>query len=432
MSEAAVRRMNAISEQGLCIGCGLCQALAGRERIGVRKNQDGNLRPIVTGDLEEGVVARIYDVCPGTRVRGLPEDLIAAGTRHDKVWGPWRQMRLAWASDPAIRFEGSTGGVLTALARYLLSSGRVSFVLHTKASVEEPAFGESHLSLEPDDVLAAAGSRYGPTATLAEIDGVLARGEPLAFVGKPCDVAALRNYARHDPRVDRLVHYWLTLVCGGYMPPPSTEDTLRRLAAVEPQALRGLRYRGRGCPGPTTIESDRGRIDLHYLDYWGEDASQWSLPFRCKICPDGIGESADLAAADSWPGGAPDRRESETDPGSNAVILRTEAGVELFEAAVRDGALTAGRGLTPDDMSGYQPHQVAKKYAVWPRLQGLADAGHIRPAYDGLRLEELSAERPDRANQQQRSGTRRRILEGKVREETPRAWQSSKADPGDS
>ena len=412
-------RLNAISEQGLCIGCGLCQSVAGPDRIQVVKNQEGNLRPIVTGELDHRIVDQVYDVCPGTHVQGMPAELIGRETKVDNVWGPWRRIVRAWAADPKIRFEGATGGVLTALAGYLLSSGRVSFVLHTQTSTTEPAFGERRLSFTQADVLNAAGSRYGPTATLIDIGDVLDRREPFAFIGKPCDIGALRNYARHDARVNEFVTYWLTLVCGGFMPTPSRDDTLRRFG-VEPEDVTGLRYRGRGCPGPTTIETKAGPREMHYLDFWGEDSSQWSLPFRCKICPDGIGESADLAAADSWPGGSPNRIDSETDPGTNAVIVRTAAGLDLIEAAARDGALVIEYDQTPDDMSFYQTHQMRKKYAVWPRLQGLADEGHIMPRYQGLRLEELSAELPAETNDYQRQGTRRRVRDGKVSEATPR------------
>ena len=135
---------------------------------------------------------------------------------------------------------------------------------------------------------------------------------------------------------------------------------------------------------------------------------------------EGRAETADLAAADSWPGGSPDRVSSETDPGTNAVIARTAAGVDLLEAAARDGAITIEYDQTPDDMSFYQLHQMRKKYAVWPRLQGLADEGHFKPNYEGLRLAELAAEMPDEVNARQRAGTRQRVRDGKVGEETPR------------
>ena len=415
---SAAGRLNAIAEQGLCIGCGLCQAVAGPRSIRVAKTATGYERPLVTGPLDHETVDRIYDVCPGTRVEGLPQRLIDRETHVDTVWGPWRRMVRAWAGDPAVRFEGSTGGVLTALAGFLLASKRVDFILHVKASRREPTFGERHLSFTQADVLEAAGSRYGPAAPLIDIDRVLARNRPFAFIGKPCDVSALRNFARQDPRVDELVKYWLTPVCGGFMPPPAMNAFLKE-QGIEPDEITAFRYRGRGCPGPTVIETLQGAREFHYLDFWGEDESQWSLPFRCKICPDGIGEAADVAAADSWPGGSPTREASVDDPGTNAVVARTAAGVELLEAAESAGALTIDRDIAPDEMSHYQPHQMRKKYAVWPRHRGLADEGRLYPRTKRLRIEELAAEMPKDFNSYQREGTRRRVREGKASEPTP-------------
>jgi coenzyme F420 hydrogenase subunit beta len=412
-------RLNAISEQGLCAGCGLCQAIAGPDRVQVVKTTNGYERPVIVGELDDSVVERIYDCCPGTRIDGLPERLVDADTRMDNVWGPWRRIVRGWAGDPVLRHEGATGGVLTALAAYLLSAKRVAFILHVKASACEPTFGERHLSFTKADVMEAAGSRYGPAAPLIDVDAVLARGEPFAFIGKPCDISALRNLARHDDRVDRLVKYWLTPVCGGYMPPQAMDAFLRR-NGIDPAAVTALRYRGRGCPGPTRLEADGMVREWHYLDFWGEDASQWRLPFRCKICPDGIGEAADIAASDTWPGGSPSREDSANDPGVNAIIARTPAGLELVEAAARDGALVLEHDITPDDMSTYQPHQMRKKYCVWPRLKGLGDEGRIVPETHRLRIEALARELPDHLSSQQRDGARQRIRTGKASEPTPK------------
>lgn len=411
-------RLYAIAEQGLCIGCGLCQAIAGSDRVRVVKTTTGYERPVVTAPLDHETVDLIYDTCPGTRVEGLPERLVDDKTKIDDVWGPWRRMVRTWASNPAIRFEGATGGVMTALAGYLIDSGRVDFVLHVKASEAEPTFGERHLSFTQADVLAGAGSRYGPTAPLIDIVDILDRGRPFAFIGKPCDIAALRNFARHAPRVDELVRYWLTPVCGGFMPPPST-DAFLVANGFTPAEVTGFRYRGRGCPGPTRIEAGDRAMERHYLDFWGEDESQWSLPFRCKICPDGIGEAADIAAADSWPGGSPTREGSATDPGTNAIVARTAAGQELLAAAERDGALTVEYDIAPDEMSHYQPHQMRKKYAAFPRHQGLRDEGRLAPETARLRIAELAAMLPDETSAYQREGARARARAGKADEPRP-------------
>ncbi|MGI9350208.1 MAG: Coenzyme F420 hydrogenase/dehydrogenase, beta subunit C-terminal domain [Rhizobiaceae bacterium] len=411
-------RMNSISEQGMCAGCGLCQAIAGSDRISVTKSANGYERPVVVDKLNQEIVEQIFDVCPGTHIEGLPESEICTETNIDKIWGPWLRMVLAWAAHKNTRFEGSTGGVLTALADFLLADGRVNFILHVKASEKEPTFGKRHLSFNHADVLEAAGSRYGPAAPLIDVDQVLDRGQPFAFIGKPCDIAALRNLARHDPRVDRLVKYWLTPVCGGYMPPPSLDAFLNR-AGVSTQDIKSFRYRGLGCPGPTRVETETGIKDFHYLDLWGEDESAWQLPFRCKICPDGIGEAADIAASDTWPGGSPTREESMDDPGTNAAVVRTVRGLELLEAAEKAGFLTLGSEVTPDDMNTYQPHQVRKKFAVQDRHLGMGDEGRIVPVTKRLRIDELAAEMPAEFSKSQREGTRKRIAEGKTSEPTP-------------
>ena len=54
---------------GLCIGCGLCQAIAGATHIHVVMTAAGRERPIVRAALDESVLQRINAVCPGIRVQ---------------------------------------------------------------------------------------------------------------------------------------------------------------------------------------------------------------------------------------------------------------------------------------------------------------------------------------------------------------------------
>ena len=36
-----------------------------------------------------------------------------------------------------------------------------------------------------------------------------------------------------------------------------------------------------------------------------EDEATWRLQSRCKICPDAIGEAADIVVGDTWPDATP-------------------------------------------------------------------------------------------------------------------------------
>ncbi|MGI9415218.1 MAG: coenzyme F420 hydrogenase/dehydrogenase beta subunit N-terminal domain-containing protein, partial [Hyphomicrobiales bacterium] len=156
------QRLNRISEHGLCIGCGLCQSVAGPERVRMAMTPQGHERPVIRGDLDHETVDRIYDVCPATRIEGLPEALIAPETTVDRVWGPYLRIMLGHAADPDVRHKAATGGVLSALAAYLLDTGRVEFILHVAASRANPMGGERHISIDAAGVMQAAGSRYGP------------------------------------------------------------------------------------------------------------------------------------------------------------------------------------------------------------------------------------------------------------------------------
>ena len=72
-------RLYAIVEQGLCIGCGLCQSVAGKDsqgkrRVSVVKTSNGYLTPVIESELDHQTVDRIYATCPGTRVSTLATD----------------------------------------------------------------------------------------------------------------------------------------------------------------------------------------------------------------------------------------------------------------------------------------------------------------------------------------------------------------------
>lgn len=390
-----------VVENGLCIGCGLCEALS--PGLAMRMTPEGRERP--HGRATDDEEARILSACPGAVMAADAEE----GAEVDPVWGALFGIEEAWAGDPTIRFQAATGGVLTALGQFALSSGRARFALHVSADPEAPMRSRWRISETPEEVAGGMGSRYGPAAPLAGLETALAREEPFVFIGKPCDAGALRRLAKSDPRVDRRCVAILVMVCGGASELGKSEELLAQLGWRE-EELALFRYRGFGNPGPTRIETRDGRVhEVSYNALW-EDEGSWRLQSRCKICADAIGEAADVAAADIWPGGSP----VGEDEGFNGVLLRTNRGRALFEAAVASGALETGRTLTPRDMDDFQPHQVRKKRALLARLEGLAEAGRPVPQVSGLRIEALAAEHPDLAGE--RAGAAARARAGKFSE----------------
>lgn len=404
-----------IVEGGLCIGCGLCQSIAGSEQVRMVMTADGRERPASVTPLGADVVQRINAVCPGTKVSGADPETLSGDASIDMVWGPASRIVIGHASDPETRYHGASGGVLTALAQHLLKVGEVDFVLHVAASADRPMRSVRQITFDQVEVLEAAGSRYGPAAPLVDFCDVLEWGRPFALIGKPCDIAAVRNLARLDPRVDRHMRYALSLVCGGVSDLVKSQEVLDALGLREDEVAL-FRYRGFGNPGPLRIETKSGRsAEIAYNDMWADEAG-WRIQSRCKICPDAIGEAADIVASDVWPGGSPEGE----DDGFNGIIVRTRRGGELFDAAVEAGALTVVRAAGFRDLDLYQPHQVRKKRAVWARLVGLHAAGRPVPHVDRLRLEENARFNSPRDNLAEARGTRRRAKEGRMAEPAPK------------
>src|SRR5579859_7702788 len=143
---------------GLCIGCGLCRAIAGPERIEIAMTAEGCERPRVRAALEDATLERINAVCPGTRVDGAAEGARSKDAATDLIWGPAEHLAIGYAGNPDIRYRGSTGGALTALGGFLLESGRAKFILHVAASKSAPMRSERNLSFDAASVLDAAGS----------------------------------------------------------------------------------------------------------------------------------------------------------------------------------------------------------------------------------------------------------------------------------
>ena len=392
------RTIAEIVTNDMCIGCGLCEALTGG-RVKMAMTAAGSLRPSPVDGFTPAEEAQLVAACPGA----VAEARVEAGCKSDPVWGAYRSMARAWAAHPDVRYEAATGGVLTALGMHALRTGRVDFVLHVGADPDRPMRSRWVLSDTPESVQANTASRYGPTAPLAGLSAALDRGQPFAIIAKPCDLGAVHSLSRKDPRVDELCTVRLALVCGGQSRLTKSTAVLDEFGLDETEVAL-FRYRGHGNPGATVVETRTGeRFSKTYLDMWA-DESGWDVETRCKFCPDALGEAADVASADIWPGGAP----TGEDEGFNGIIVRTEVGEELVASAVKAGELVVAGEITTRQFDDFQPHQVRKKEALAARYQGLADAGVAPIETRGLRIEELGRRLDRERFEQQRAGAKRR------------------------
>ena len=403
MSE--INSLSDITKNGLCIGCGICESIIGKETIKISMTKKGRLEPQEISPLSSENLNKIKKVCPGVLVEGLPKNEINKDSKFDLIWGYYHSLFYSWSTDSKIRFQSSTGGLLNGLSLYLLESKKVNFILHTGTDPQKPMRSISKYSHNKNELLSSGScSRYGPASPLDKFHEALNLNQPFAFVGKPCDISAIRQLSKIDGRVNDSCKYLLTHVCGGFGEFTKSQDFIESFNVKE-ENLEIFRYRGNGNPGKMYIKTDTGEeYDKDYNSFWGEE-STWRVPFRCKICPDAIGESADVAALDTWPGGSP----KGEDEGFNAAIVRTQKGLELLNNAIDAGYIKKGNSLSIEEISDFQPHQVKKKQAVFARHLGMKKNNLPIIETNGLRIKELYELNDKEFNIKEEEGISKRV-----------------------
>lgn len=406
---APARDVENVVGSGLCAGCGLCASIAG-PAISMGINIEGNMRPLVRGEVAAGKNEQILAVCPGVSVQGPGRP---QGAAVHPVWGPMREIHRSWSSEPVVRHKGAAGGTLTALGRYLLASGRVHAVLHVRADDRKPWLTISTISRTPDQVLHAAQSRYGPSSPLVHVHRLLEEGKRFAVIAKPCDISAVRALGRVDPRVEWLIPYMLTNFCGGVHSLHIAKAVLRH-HGVDELDVAVYRYRGEGWPGPLRVQTRDGTVyDLPYPGAWCMGKFGYEVQFRCKICPDGVGEVADISVPDGWI--LRDRKPLYAEaPGTNVALVRTAAGEELLHAAIDAGYIEIAPVSVEEIEQMHANHRrkaaaSAALFALWLMGQGTIKAFGYR-TNDSLRRAGF------RGVFQQFAGTVRRVLAGENRE----------------
>lgn len=334
---ARITDIQGVAQNHLCCGCGVCAYLA-PERVTMDDFQDFGRRPVVhpeAGDDDE--YARAFSACVGLRLT-MPENAASgciAALRQD--WGPVLKVWEGWASDQEIRYRASSGGVITGLGLYALQLPDWTGVLHTAADPQTPYGNRTVFSKNRADLLAAAGSRYSPASPcdgLAEIADAPGR---CVFVGKPCDVAAVRNACREVPALEHNCQLLISLFCAGTPSWAGTFALCRQLGCNDPAMLQSVKYRGEGWPGMSAIAfCDGGQIrksETTYDDAWGNTLQKYRA-WRCRVCPDHSGEFADIAVGDPWY-----TTPQQGDYGKSLILARTERGRLFVENACQAGYL---------------------------------------------------------------------------------------------
>lgn len=242
-----------------------------------------------------------FDVCPG---KGVPiaeiaRRLYGSAPNISFELGRYRLGLAARAADERILENASSGGVMVAIAKYLMDKGLVDGATACRFSYGEPGpRTEVYLATSFDELLASQGSKYCPTSMNTLVRKCTHSGRRYLFIGTPCQVAALRLAMRADAAIKQTFPFTMANFCGGYRDFRCLDDIIRS-HGLDPAEVCFFRFRGGGQPGSMLVRTRTGREACEaYPDYAGRS----SVPKqkRCWYCIDATGELADFACGDAW------------------------------------------------------------------------------------------------------------------------------------
>ena len=369
-NRTTAKEIRKVVSSGNCSGCGVCASLS--PEVAMEYDDDGYQRPVVSGSSVSVLTPALFrQFCPGVSLSAP----IADGA-VDPIFGRYVSMWSGRASDDHARNAGSSAGVLTALSGWWIDQEKGRRVAAAQGASDGSGKTIPIELTSKEDALRSAGARYAPVAVGALVNP---NDDTQSIVGKPCEVAAVvraRTSSGEGP-------LRFSFFCAGTPSQRATDSLVE--SAKEHGVPQSVRYRGDGWPGRFVVSSAAAPLlSMDYRTSWSSHLGP-AIQWRCKVCPDGTGEYADVAVGDYWATDAQGYPVLEEAEPNSVVIARTARGHESLMQAVADGVIELDV-IDRKRLQSSQPSQVLRRRSLGGRILGAMLAGRRVPRYEGYGL----------------------------------------------
>ncbi|HEV2758310.1 MAG TPA: Coenzyme F420 hydrogenase/dehydrogenase, beta subunit C-terminal domain [Acidimicrobiales bacterium] len=325
---------------GLCTGCAGCVVACPHDVLGYDDNEgvykpfhlEEELGPDNCIHGEKGCTS-CTRACPRFRSWETEVDthLFGRPRNAEEVDGVSKDIILARAADPKINEIGQDGGLVSAILIWALEHGYIDAALVSYLEGDGTSWKAiPGVAKTPEEVLAAAGSRYTYSAnTMAYAEAVEGGAEKLALVGMSCmsSVPPVMTVRKAGKPARRFVLN-IGLLCSKTFDDAIFEELFEAKYGLRKQDMVKMNIKG-------------------VFQIWMRDGSYHEVPLKechawtregCKLCPDFAAEHADIStggigAFNDW----------------TLTIIRTDIGREIMVKMLQDGTI---EGRPGDDDPG--------------------------------------------------------------------------------
>ena len=366
----------------LCTGCGTCVSICPNSAIKLMRTNDNTL--YIDWDKSKCNLCRAcYEVCPGLSVNFDQLNLEVFDKKvQDVLLGNYINCFIGYSNNRKIRYNSSSGGLVTELLIFALEQKMIDGALVVKMKADNPLEAEPFIARTKEEIISASKSKYCPVSANIALKEIIRQDGKFAIVGLPCHIHGIRKAEVLNKKLRKKIVLHLGIFCSHTVNFSGTELLLEKIG-IKKQNVRQLYYRGDGWPGHLSVVYKNGReLSLEYHDYWNPLFGPYFFtPLRCMCCYDHTNELADLSFGDAW---LHDILVKDKE-GTSVVISRSKVGRELLEKAESAGMITL-RGISAEKVIRSQYHSLYfKKVGLSPRIAILRSLGKKTPTYSGLK-----------------------------------------------
>lgn len=339
---------------GLCTGCAGCVIACPHSVLGYddadhpfHLEDEGGVGGCIHGDKGCTLCTR---ACPRFRDWESEADSHLWGRPRSpsEVVGVVDEILLARASSPEVLAAGQDGGLVSAILIWCLENNEIDGALVSKLADDGPAWNPVPAFVStPEEILAAAGSRYTYSAnTLAYAAALESGAEKLALVGMSCQASVLpMMQTRGVRKVARRFSLNIGLLCSKTFDDRIFEELISAQYGIERESITKMNI--------------KGKFQL-WLDGDGyeEVPLKECQPFTrdgCRSCPDFAAQHADISAGGLGQAG-----------GWTLTLVRTPRGREIIDRMRADGVIEVRPGLDDPGAITLMERLGAKQRERWP------------------------------------------------------------------